>query len=112
MVNTIAWLPLSDFTGGGASIAIALDPTGASLIGSSAVQAVVITSSTMAPAGVSGWVSPVSSVPVSPDYTGGLQLGNIQPGYCYPIWIRRTANNTVAINGDAFGVQFTFSSAG
>lgn len=70
---------------GGADISIGLDPTGITAIGSAAAQAVSIADEDTAPAGVS------FSTPTE-DFA--LQIGDIGPGECAAIWIRRTANNT------------------
>lgn len=109
MLNTVVWLPTSYYITGGATTQIAIDPTGASLLGSSAQQAVKITASTNAPAGVSGWVSNTSTVPtLSNSYANGVYLGTIQPGYVYAIWVRRTATNSSPVNNDGAGIQINF----
>lgn len=77
---------------GGADIAIGVDPTAASAIGSASAQAVTIASETNAPAGVS------FSAPTS--FASGLSLGNIGSGQCKAVWIRRTATNSSALNND------------
>jgi hypothetical protein len=112
MLNTVAWLPSSLFVTGGASIALAADTFAASSKSTSSQQAVKITSSTSAPAGVSGWVSPVSSAPSSPSYTNGIQLGTIAPNYCIAVWIRRTAANTPPVNNDGFTLEIDFDTEG
>ena len=108
MLNTVLWMPTANYITGGATIQAAADPIGAVPIGASAAQAVKITANTNAPAGVSGWVVPVSSVPVYPSYTNGVYLGSIQPGYCYAVWFKRSAANTAALNNDGFGFEVTF----
>ena len=112
MVNTIAWLPSAMVTPGGATLAMAADPAGISILNSNTQQAAVISAPTNPPAGVSGWVSPVSDIPVSPSYTGGLQLGTIQPGYTCAVWIRRTVADVAALDSDTFEISVFFSSAG
>jgi len=109
MLNTVAWLPTSSYIAGGASLQIAADPTGASLLGSTSQQAVKITSNTIAPSGVSGWVSNTSTVPVSGNsYANGIYLGTIQPGYVYALWLKRSAANTSPVNNDGAGIQINF----
>jgi len=108
MLNTVAWLPLSLFVPGGANIALAGDTFAASAIGTSSQQAVHITAATNAPAGVSGWVSPVTNAPVSPSYTNGIQLGTLAPGNCIAVWIRRSATNSAPLNNDGFSLQVNF----
>lgn len=112
MLNTVAWLPNSLFVSGGALIALAGDTFGASAIGSAGQQAVVITASTNAPAGVTGWVSPTSTAPTPPSYTNGIQLGTIAPGNCIAVWIRRSATNSAPVNNDGFGIQVNFDTMG
>lgn len=112
MLNTVAWLPLSLDVAGGATVALAGDPTAASVKTSGTQQAVVIGSSTSAPAGVSGWVSPTNTPPTSPSYTNGIQLGTIAPGFCRAVWVRRTANNTPPVNNDGFTLEVDFDTQG
>jgi hypothetical protein len=81
---------------GGASIAIGVDPTAASPIGSASPQAVQIANETTAPAGVT------FSAPTT--VGAGLAMGSIPVGYCRPFWIRRTAANSAALSTD--GVTF------
>lgn len=106
MQGVIAWLPSSNYINGGASVAIALDPTGATALGSSTQQAVRISSGVVAPVGVTGWIGPTGTS------SGGLSLGTIAPGYVYPLWIQRTAANTSAVNNDGARIQLAFSSNG
>lgn len=112
MINTVAWLPLSLFVAGGATIALAADPTAASAKSSSIAQAVKITASTNAPAGVSGFVSPTSTAPSFPSFTNGIQLGSIGPGFCRAVWIRRSAANTAPVNNDGFTLEVDFDTQG
>ena len=88
---------LSAEVSGGASIAIGIDTTAESAIGSSSAQALTIANDTTAPAGVSF---------SSPTTTGAaLSLGDIPAGHCRAFWARRTAANTAAVAND--GVTFT-----
>ncbi len=112
MLNTVAWLPLSLFVPGGATVALAADPTGATAKASTTPQAVKITSNTIAPVGVTLWVAPVSADPAYPTYTGGIQLGTIAPGYCYAVWIQRTATNSAPVNNDGFTLEVDFDTEG
>lgn len=99
MLNAVAWLPLSAFVTGGCIVAIAVDPAAASAKGSSGQQAAVITASTNAPAGVSGWAAPSST------NSGGVSVGNIPPGDVRAVWIRRTATNSAPVNNDGYTMQ-------
>lgn len=88
--NVVCWI--SAETAGGASIAIGVDTTAASAIGSASPQAVSIATETTAPAGIS-FSSPTTQ-------GAGISLGNIASGSCRAIWIRRTAANTAALSND------------
>ena len=88
--NAVIWL--SAEVAGGASIAIGVDPTAASAIGSASAQAVTIASETTAPAGVT-FSSPTTA-------GTGLSLGTIPSGQCKAVWFRRTAANSAALNSD------------
>lgn len=79
---------------GGCNVALGVDTTAASAIGSSSAQALTISSETTAPSGVS-FSTPTTKAT-------GLSLGNIGPGQCKAIWVRRTATNSVAVNNDGF----------
>jgi hypothetical protein len=88
--TVFAWI--SAETAGGASIAIGVDPTAASLIGAAVAQAVTIANETTAPAGVT-FTSPTT-------FATGIALGTIPVGSCRAFWIRRTAANTTALTAD------------
>ncbi len=83
---------LSSEVAGGTDIAIGVDPTAASAIGSGTAQAVTVADESSAPAGVT------FSAPTS--FATGLALGDIPPGECKAVWFRRTAANTSALNND------------
>lgn len=84
---------------GGASVAIGVDTTAASAIGSSSAQALTIADESTAPVGVS-FSSPTTKAT-------GVSLGDIAAGYCIAVWIRRTCANTSAKDND--GATFTIS---
>jgi hypothetical protein len=108
MLNAIAWLPIAELSaGGGASLAIAVDPTAASVaVGTTESQALGISSATIEPSGVTTWAAPSSS------NAGGVALGTIPPGYVKAVWIQRTATDSSPINNQTFGLQVDFSSNG
>lgn len=112
MLNSVAWLPLSSYVAGGANAALGADPAGTTVKTTSTAQAAVIATNTNAPAGVITWVNPQSSAPVAPSYTGGLQIGTVAPGYCFALWIRRTATNSAPVNNDGLGVEISFDTKG
>lgn len=94
--SPVVWL-LSEVAGG-ANISIGVDPTAASAIGSASAQAVQIANETTAPAGVA-FSSPVTQ-------GTALALGDIPPGQCKAIWIRRTATNSPALSNDGVTLRF------
>lgn len=77
---------------GGASIAIGIDPTVASAIGSASAQALEIANETTTPAGVL-FLTPTSLAEAT-------SAGSVANGQCKAIWIRRTAANTTAVSSD------------
>lgn len=94
--SPVVWL-LSEVAGG-ANISIGVDPTAASAIGSAGAQAVQVANETTAPAGVS------FSAPITQGTA--LALGDIAPGQCKAIWIKRTATNSVALSNDGVTLRF------
>ena len=77
---------------GGAAVAISVDTTAASAIGSSSAQAKEVADENTAPS---------SQTFSSPTTKGaGLSLGDIPAGSCRAVWIRRTAANSAAANAD------------
>jgi len=99
-LDTRVFMPSGD-PAGGALVAIALDPTPASPLGSVAAQALSITDDLTAPAGLT-WLAPTT-------YAAGLQLGDLLPGYCRAVWIRRTGANGAQL---AAPEQVTFRARG
>ena len=91
MQNTVVYL--SAEVSGGASVAIAIDNTAASAIGSASAQAAEITNETTAPTGVGAFSSPTTA-------GTGLSLGTIAVGQCRAVWVRRTAANSSALSAD------------
>jgi hypothetical protein len=92
--NAVVWL--SAEVAGGAVVAISVDTTAASAIGSGSAQAKEVANETTAPS---------SQTFTSPTTKGtGLSLGTIPSGQCKAFWIRRTAANTAALDAD--GVTF------
>ena len=92
----LVWL-LSEVAGG-ANIQIGVDPTAASAIGSAGAQAVQVANETTAPAGVS------FSAPITQG--AALALGDIPPGQCKALWIKRSAANSVALSNDGVTLRF------
>lgn len=88
--SAVAWI--SAEVAGGASVAIGVDPAGATAIGSASAQAAEIATESDAPAGVS-FSSPTTK-------SGGISLGDIDAGECVAIWVRRTAADSAAKDND------------
>lgn len=92
--TVVVWLQSE--TSGGATIAIGVDTTAAQDI-DSASKHLEITDESTAPSGVS-FSSPTTK-------GAGLSLGNIAADQCRQIWIRRTANNTTALDNDGVVIR-------
>lgn len=89
---------------GGANVAIAVDNVAASAVGASSAQAAEIANDTTAPTGVGAFSTPTTKAT-------GLVFGDIGPGQCRAIWIRRTATNSAALNNDGAIISFEGDSA-
>jgi hypothetical protein len=96
----VVWF--SSFVSGGAQMAVGIDPTAPSPINGNIQQALIIPSTTTAPAGV------VFHAPV--DQSSALLLPDIPSGYGLPLWLRRSAQNTVAVPDDSFTLSFVGNS--
>ena len=79
---------------GGADAAIALDDTGVVAEDSASAQAERIADENTAPSGET-FSAPTSKAT-------GLAPGDIGPGQCVAVWIRRTATDSAALNDDGF----------
>lgn len=90
---TSAVVYVSAETAGGASVAIAVDNTAASAIGSASAQADEIANETTAPTAVGAFSTPTTA-------GAGLSLGTIPAGQCRAFWVRRTAANSAALDAD------------
>jgi len=86
----------------GASVALAVDDTAASAVGSASAQAREITDDQTAPSVIT-FSSPTTKV-------AGLSLGDIGPGQCKAFWVRRTPPNHnmwLANDGATFTIEGT-----
>lgn len=99
--GVVVWIS-ADVTGG-ATIQIGVDTTVASGISSSSAQALQVTNETTAPVGVT------FSAPTTEG--AGLLIGDLMPGQCRAIWIKRIAANTPALNNDGVTLSFGGDSA-
>lgn len=89
--RTVVWL-FSEVAGG-ANTAVALDNIGVTPIGQAGPQASTILNEDTAPVGVGVFSSPATKAT-------GLLIGDIPPGSCAPIWVKRSATNSAAQNSD------------
>ncbi|KKM88307.1 hypothetical protein LCGC14_1260050 [marine sediment metagenome] len=89
---TNIWVWSSAEVSGGAVIHYAADPAGSSSIGQSAAQAIVIADEDTAPSGIGTYFSF--------DTKGLLISASLPAAQCLAIWLRRTAQNTPALNND------------
>lgn len=90
LFNTKVWL--ASEIAGGASAAISVDTTAASIATATVAQAKSITNEGTAPASQS-FSAPSTKA-------GGLLIGDLLPNYVRGIWIRRTATNSTALESD------------
>jgi hypothetical protein len=88
---------------GGATFQVGLDPAGVLPYQSTSQQAAKIGTALTAPP-VTKWYGP------SEFYTLGLPLPDIPPGYAVPIWLQRTAMNSIAFTPQSLSLQITFVS--
>ena len=95
--SAVCWI--SAETASGASIAIGVDTTAASAVGSASAQALEVANESTAPVGVT-FSSPTTQ-------GTGISIGSLTAGQCRAIWIRRTCANTGAVDTD--GVTLSFS---
>ena len=88
---------------GGTAVALGVDTTAASAIGSSSAELEVADEST-APAGVSFSTSCVS-------LATALSMGNIAAGQCKAVWVKRTAAKTAAVAADGMVLRVSGGTA-
>jgi len=95
LLSPVLWI--ASEVAGGANIALGVDTTPASSIGSASAQALTIANTLTAPAGVT-FSSPTNK-------GTGLSLGDIPAGQCKAFWFKRTATNSSALNNDGVTIQ-------
>lgn len=88
---------------GGANVAIGVDTTAASAIGSASAQALEVANEGTAPAGVT------FSTPTT--VGTGLTVGNIPAGSCRAVWIRRSATNSAAVTAETVTIAVSGDTA-
>lgn len=106
MLNTVIWIQSTSDPQTATHHAVAADTTASSALASSTAQALVISSRTTAPSGISTWASPSAS------NSGGVSLGTIAPGSVKAVWFRRTATNSAPLNSDGFTFEVDFDTQG
>jgi hypothetical protein len=84
------WIPTTSVVSSAIDWQIAADPQGVSPYTQTGAQAALISSPYIAPAGVTDWVGPSTSI------AGGVFIGDIGPQQVFPVWIQRTATGTAA----------------
>lgn len=99
--SAVVWLTAE--VAGGADHAISVDATAASAIGSATAQAKEIADEDTAPA------SQTFSAPATK--AAGLSLGDIPAGQCRAVWVRRTANDTGAVDADGVTINIAGDTA-
>lgn len=99
--SPVIWI--SAEVAGGANVSIGVDPTAASVIGSSSDQAVSVATGQTAPVGVT------FSAPTTQG--AGLALGDIPAGQCKAFWVKRTATNSPALSNDGVTLTMTGDTA-
>ena len=88
---TGATVAVQSQTSGGASVAIAVDDIGPVAKGSASAQAAVVANEQTAPTGVGAFGA------------GPIALGDLAPGQCRAVWVRRTITaGAGALNPDGF----------
>lgn len=97
LLSSKVWVPSQ--VAGGAVVTIGLDPTGKVTNNQSAVQAVTVIDQTVAPAGVT--FSSAGTLGTA------LTIGDLQPGQCIAVWIKRQAQNTGTLNNDGVTLRVT-----
>jgi hypothetical protein len=95
----VAWLAVQSQA---ALLALGVDPTSASPLATILPQARTVTTTTQAPQGVV-FASPSAQAQ-------GIVLGDLAPGYCRALWLRRSGAATLGHDPDAAVVQFSGTS--
>lgn len=88
---------LSAEVSGGTVAAIALDGVGVKAKASATAQAEEVANESTAPIGET-FSAPTTKAT-------GLSVGDVGPGQCFAVWVRRTAANTAALLGDGVTIR-------
>lgn len=92
---TVAWL--SAEVPGGADAYIGVDPAPASVIANVGSQAGIIADEISPPAGTT-FSNPTTK-------SEGVTIGDLPPGQCRALWIKRSANNSTALASDGVTIR-------
>lgn len=82
---------------GGADIYIGVDPAPASPIGQATAQAASVGNELTSPTGVA-FTNPTTKA-------SGVSMGDIPPGQCRAIWLKRSATNSTALSNDGVTIR-------
>lgn len=98
MISPRVWI--SSEVAGGADTYIGLDPSGVSSATNAQNQATFTTLTTGIPAGVT-FTNPTVKI-------SGLAPADVPASSCFAIWVKRFANNSVAVNSDGATLKIEF----
>lgn len=96
LLGPVLWI--ASEVAGGANIALGVDTTAASVVGSSSAQAITAANTLTAPVGVSFFTSCTNK-------GSGLALGDIPAGQVKAFWLKRIATDSAALNNDGVTIQ-------
>jgi hypothetical protein len=99
--NVVVWMTAPVANGADAAIGLGASSGAAA---SATPTAVSPANETTAPSGVTFSTAATSQ-------GAGLSIGNVGPGFGFPIWIRRTAANSAALSPDGFTLSFSGDTA-
>ena len=93
-VFSSGYIFISGQVAGGANVFLGVDATPATTGSFTGVQASSVAGETSVPGGVT-FINALT-------YATGISIGNLNPGHCRGLWVRRDAQNSAAINSDGF----------
>lgn len=100
--NVVVWI--SSDTGGGANIALGVDPAAATDIDAATQQASIAADENTAPSPAVTFTTYAAGSAIDTK-ARGLSIGNLAPDACRAVWIKRTATNSAAINNDGCTIR-------
>lgn len=101
-IGVVVWI--SADTAGGAGVALGVDPAAASAIGSGSQQASISANENTAPTPTVTFTNYAAGSAIDVK-ARGLTVGDLAPGQCRAIWVRRSAANTAALNADGCTIR-------